>query len=121
MTDHKLRPVEGTIHFDGAMATKGFNLNKMCYTFNSEERRKEFLADEAAYCDSFGLSAEQKEAILKRDVIGLLEQGGSIYYLAKFVGMLGLNMQDIGGMQTGRTKAEFQAYLDSQGRGKNNG
>jgi protocatechuate 4,5-dioxygenase alpha chain len=24
-------------------------------------------------------------------------------------------------MQTGRTKEEFQAYLDSQGRGKNNG
>jgi protocatechuate 4,5-dioxygenase alpha chain len=37
--------------------------------------------------------------------------GGSIYYLAKFVGMLGLNMQDIGAMQTGMSVEEFKQKL----------
>lgn len=111
----------GTYKFDGPMSTKGYPLNKMCYSFNSAEGRNEFKADEGAYCDKFGLSPEQKEAVLQRDVIGMLKTGGSIYYLAKFAGLLGLNVQDVGGLQTGKTTEEFQAYLDSQGRGKHNG
>ncbi len=115
------REVPGTIFFDGPMATKGYALNKMCYSFNSAEGRDAFKADEAAYCDKFGLTEAQKDAVLKRDILALQREGGSIYYLAKFAGLLGLNMQDIGGLQTGRTTEEFQAYLESQGRGKNNG
>jgi protocatechuate 4,5-dioxygenase alpha chain len=111
----------GTIKFDGAMATLGFALNKMCYSFNTAEAREEFNKDEASYCDKFGLTSEQKEAVIKRDILELERLGGSIYYLSKFAGVLGLNVQDVGGIQTGRTTEEFQAYLDSQGRGKHNG
>lgn len=111
----------GTIKFDGPMATKGYALNKMCYSFNNAEAREAFKKDEAAYCDKFGLTPEQKEAVIERDILELERLGGSIYYLAKFAGLLGLNMQDVGGLQTGRTTEEFKAYLDSQGRGKNNG
>ncbi|NVK43110.1 MAG: protocatechuate 4,5-dioxygenase subunit alpha [Oceanospirillaceae bacterium] len=119
MTEKK--EIWGTIKFDGPMATKGFALNKMCYTFNNAEGREEFKKDEAAYCDKFGLTPAQKEAVLKRDILALEREGGSIYYLAKFAGVLGLNVQDVGGLQTGRTTEEFKAYLDSQGRGKSNG
>lgn len=115
------RQIPGTVNFDGAMATKGYALNKMCYSFNDAANREVFKANEEAYCDKFGLTPEQKAAILRRDVLALLREGGSIYYLAKFVGMLGMNMQDIGGIQTGRTTDEFKAYLDSQGRGKKHG
>ncbi|HSG03465.1 MAG TPA: protocatechuate 3,4-dioxygenase [Marinobacterium sp.] len=111
----------GTYKFDGAMATLGYNLNRMCFTFNEAAGREAFLQDEAAYCDKFGLNEVQKEAILKRDIITLLRNGGSIYYLAKFAGVLGLNVQDLGGIMTGQTTAEFQAYLDSQKVGKPNG
>ena len=121
MSSSDKKQIPGTINFDGAMATKGFALNKMCYSFNSVEGREAFKADEEAYCDKFGLTPAQKEAIRNRDVLALLREGGSIYYLAKFVGMLGLNMQDIGGLQTGKTTEEFKAYLDSQGRGKQHG
>jgi protocatechuate 4,5-dioxygenase, alpha chain len=110
-----------TIKFDGRMAAKGYSLNKMCFSFNDNVGRDEFRADEAAYCDKFGLSEAQKKAILSRDVLALLVEGGSIYYLAKFAGLLGLNVQDVGGLQTGMTTEEFKAYLDSQGRGKKNG
>ncbi len=121
MTDYKMKPVEGTIHFDGEMATKGFHFNKMCYSFNNEEARQAFLADQEAYMETFGISEEQKQAVRDKNVIRMLEVGGSIYYLAKFAGIFGWNMQVIGGQQSGRTTEEFQAYLDSQGRGKNNG
>ncbi len=115
------REIPGTILFDGPMSTKGYPLNKMCYSFNSVEGREAFKADEDAYCDKFGLTPEQKEAVRERDVLGLLRAGGSIYYLAKFAGLLGLNVQDVGALQTGMTVDDFKAYLDSQGRGKSNG
>jgi protocatechuate 4,5-dioxygenase alpha chain len=83
----------------------------MCYSLNEQVARDEFSKNEMAYCDKFGLSEAQKQAIADRDVLGLLELGGSIYYLAKFVGMLGLNMQDIGAMQTGMSVEEFKQKL----------
>ena len=116
-----MRDIPGTTFFDGPMATRGYALNKMCYSFNDEAARNEFLANEEAYCDKFGLDDEQKEAVRKRDVLGLIAAGGSIYYLAKFAGIFKLDVQDVGGLQTGQSRDEFQAYLDSQGRGKQNG
>lgn len=109
------KPIPGTPMFDGEMARKGFGLNKMCYSFNDESAREEFRKDEMRYCDKFGLSETQKEAIKNRDVLRLLEEGGSIYYLAKFVGMLGLNMQDIGAIQTGMSVDEFKEKLVKAG------
>ena len=104
-------PIPGTILFDGKAARKGYGLNKMCYTLNEQTARDEFSKDEMAYCDKYGLSEAQKQAITDRDVLGLLQLGGSIYYLAKFVGMLGLNMQDIGAMQTGMSVEKFKQKL----------
>ena len=117
----KMRDIPGTLFFDGPMSTRGYALNKMCFSFNDAAAREEFRRDEEAYCDKYGLDEAQKQAIRDRDVLALLREGGSIYYLAKFAGIFGLNVQDVGGLQTGRTTEEFQAYLDSQGRGKSNG
>jgi protocatechuate 4,5-dioxygenase, alpha chain len=111
----QVRQIPGNIMFDGPMATKGYPLNKMCYSFNHAAARAEFLADEERYCEKFGLTAEQKQAVKGRDVIAMLEAGGSIYYLAKFAGILGLNVQDVGGLQTGMTTDEFKAFLVQQG------
>ena len=108
-------PIPGTIMFDGAMARKGYGLNKMCYSLNDKQARDAFALDEIAYCEKFGLSQKQKDAIVNRDIIGLLEQGGSIYFLAKFAGGLGLNMQDIGALQTGMTLEEFKEKLTKAG------
>lgn len=100
-----------TITFDGPKATQGYNLNKMCYSFNEASAREAFTADEAAYCQRFGLTGEQTNAIRQRDILRLLELGGSIYYLAKFAGLLGLSVQDVGGLQTGMTTEAFKEKL----------
>ncbi len=113
-----MRDIPGNTFFDGPMSTKGYPLNKLCYSFNSEAGREAFKADEEACFEKYGLTEQQREAVRKRDILGMIREGGSIYYLAKFGVILGLNVQDFGGMQTGRTTEEFQAYLDSQGIGK---
>lgn len=108
------REIFGTTPFDGAMAMKGYALNKMCFSFNDAGNRAAFKADEEGYMRRYGLNDEQAEAIRKRDVLGLLEAGGNVYYLAKFAGIFGLDVQDLGAMQTGTTKDEFKARLVAQ-------
>ena len=105
------QPVPGTTMFDGREAIKGYALNRMCYSFNQAENRQEFLEDEEAYCSRFGLSPAQREAIRHRNVLELMEAGGNIYYLAKFAGIFGLSVQDLGAQQTGVTVAQFKAKL----------
>jgi protocatechuate 4,5-dioxygenase alpha chain len=102
--------------FDGVQARKGYALNKMCFSFNSAQNRAEFLRDEEAYCRKFGLNEAQRAAIAHRNVRELLEAGGNIYYLAKFAGIFGLDVQDIGAQQTGMTKDEFRAMLARAGK-----
>ena len=106
--------IPGTTIFDGKQAMKGYALNKMCYSFNAKENRDEFVADEEAYMEKYGLNDEQKAAIRARDVLGLIAAGGNIYYLAKFAGIFGLTVQDVGGLQTGKTTEEFKEFLQSQ-------
>lgn len=107
-------PIPGTTIFDGTQARKGYALNRMCYSFNAAVNRAAFQADEEGYMRHYDLDPQQAEAIRKRDVAGLLAAGGNIYYLAKFAGILGLDVQDLGAAQTGLSKAEFQARLVRQ-------
>ena len=109
------REILGTTLFDGAQARKGYALNKMCFSFNSAENRAEFVRDEDAYCAKYGLTSEQRAAIASRNVLQLLAAGGNVYYLAKFAGIFGLDMQDIGAQQTGMSKDAFKAKLASAG------
>ncbi len=105
------RRIEGTTPFDGDAARKGYALNKMCFSFNSAENRAAFKQDEEAYMAKYGLTEPQKSAIRSRQVLQLIEAGGNAYYLAKFAGIFGLDMQDIGAQQTGMTKEQFKAKL----------
>ena len=111
-----MRAIPGTTLFDGAQARKGYALNKMCYSFNSAANRAEFLRDEDAYCRKYGLDGAQRAAIAHRNVAELLAAGGNIYYLAKFAGIFGLDVQDISAQQVGMTKDEFKAMLEKAGR-----
>jgi protocatechuate 4,5-dioxygenase alpha chain len=110
------REIPGTTLFDGAQARRGYALNKMCFSFNSAENRREFLRDENAYCEKYGLNDQQRAAIRQRNVLALIAAGGNVYYLAKFAGIFGLDVQDIGAQQTGMTKEAFKSRLLEAGR-----
>ncbi len=105
----------GTTPFDGEQAKKGYALNKMCFSFNDRANREAFLRDEEAYMRKYSLNAQQADAIKARNVLALIAAGGNAYYLAKFAGIFGLDMQDIGAQQTGMTKEQFKAMLCKAG------
>lgn len=111
--DHHI-DIPGTTVFDGKMAMKGYALNKMCFSFNDKANREAFAADEEAYMARYGLNDEQKTAVRNRDVLAMIAAGGNIYYLAKLAGIFKLSVQDVGGLQTGRTTEEFKEFLASQ-------
>lgn len=105
------KTIPGTTPFDGDVAQKGYALNKMCFSFNEKHNRDAFLADPEAYMQQYGLNAAQAQAIRSRQVLDLIAAGGNAYYLAKFAGIFGLDMQDIGAQQTGMSKDAFKAKL----------
>ena len=113
-----MRPKEifGTTLFDGGQAQKGYPLNKMCFSFNALDNRQDFKSDEAKYMERFELTAAQTQAVRSRNILALLEQGGNIYYLAKFAGILGLDVQDLGALQTGMTREAFCSKLLAAGK-----
>lgn len=108
------KPIPGTHLFDGDAAQRGYALNALCYSFNSAENRDAFRKDEAEYCARFNLTAEQQKAVSDRDVLGMIAAGGNIYYLAKLAGIFGLNVQDVGALQTGLSVEQFKQRLFDQ-------
>jgi protocatechuate 4,5-dioxygenase, alpha chain len=109
------REIPGTTIFDGGQARKGYALNKMCFSFNDAANREAFQRDEDDYCMRYGLNAEQRDAVRARNVLQLIAAGGNVYYLAKFAGIFGLDVQDLGAQQTGMTKDAFKAKLVAAG------
>lgn len=109
------RVIPGTPVFDGDSAKAGYALNAMCYSFNSQANRDAFVADEEAYMAAYGLTQAQKDMVRARDVLAMVNGGGNVYYLAKLAGILGLNVQDLGALQTGMELDAFKAGLMAHG------
>lgn len=107
-------PIPGTPIFTGEQARKGYALNKLCFSFNEKANRDAFLADEEGYMAKFGLNEIQKQALRDRNVLAMIAAGGNVYYLAKFAGIFGLSVQDIGAQQTGMPVEQFKSMLASQ-------
>ncbi|MBB3083736.1 protocatechuate 4,5-dioxygenase subunit alpha [Geodermatophilus sabuli] len=106
----------GTPVFDGQTSRRGLRMNKLFMSLRSAENRERFLADEAAYCDEFRLSPEQKQAVLDRDWQAMIDLGGSIFYVYKLAMMDGRSMQYLGGVFSGMTEEEFVAAMRAGGR-----
>ncbi len=105
------RVIPGTPVFDGASAQAGYALNAMCFSFNTQANRDAFVADEEGYMDRFHLTETQKRAVRERNVPAMIAAGGNVYYLAKLAGIFGLNVQDLGALQTGMALDDFKAAL----------
>lgn len=112
---HDYDTIPGTFVFDGRMAERGYALNKMCFSFNEAENRAAYSRDENGYCERFHLTSEQRQALKSRNVLELLRAGANIYYLAKWAGIFGLNVQQIGAQQRGVTEEAFKQMLIAAG------
>ena len=110
------RDLPGTPIFDGDSSRRGLRMNKLFMSLRDPAARERFLADEAAYCDEYGLTEEQKQAILARDWQAMIDLGGSIFYVYKLAMMDGRSMQYLGGVFTGMGEEDFLAAMRAGGR-----
>jgi protocatechuate 4,5-dioxygenase alpha chain len=116
-TRHDYEQIPGTYVFDGKTSHAAYPLNKLLFSFNHEENRQAFADDPAAYADKFGLSAEQRDALVNFNFLEMLQMGANIYFLAKLAVPRGFSIQDAGAAFQGITTEEFQAKLDSKADG----
>ena len=110
------RDLPGTPIFDGDSSRRGLRMNKLFMSLRSAANRERFLADEAAYCREFGLTAEQQQAVLQRDWQAMIDLGGSIFYVYKLAMIDGRSMQYLGGVFTGMSEDDFVAAMRAGGR-----
>lgn len=101
--------------FDTAASRRGYALNTLLMSLREPQARAAFVADEAGYCDGFGVGATEKQAVLDRDWVALLEAGVSIFYLYKLALVDGVSVQYLGGVFTGLSEEDFRARLRSHG------
>ena len=102
--------------FDGRRSREGYWLNQFCMSLRHEANREAFRADEAGYLDRFPMTAEQRDSILQRDWIRMLELGGNIYYTFKLAACDGLTFQQLAARQTGVSEDEYVGRMRGGGR-----
>jgi protocatechuate 4,5-dioxygenase alpha chain len=110
--------IPGTYVFDADRSRRGYHLNMFCMSLMKAENRKAFKDDEPGYLDKNfpQLTAEQREAILKRQYNRLLELGGNIYFTAKLGASDGHPFQHLAALMTGSTQQDYADMMLRGGR-----
>ncbi len=108
--------IPGTIVFDAEQARKGYHLNQFCMSLMQAANRERFKADERAYLDEWPMTAEQKQAVLDRDLNRCMQLGGNIYFLAKIGATDGHSFQYLAASMTGMTQEDYAAMMLAGGR-----
>jgi protocatechuate 4,5-dioxygenase alpha chain len=108
--------IPGTFVFDGRRSREGYWLNMFCMSLSDEANREAFRADEERYLDRFALTPEQREAVLTRDWLRMLELGGNIYYTFKLAACDGMTFQQLAAKQTGVSEEEYVGMMLAGGR-----
>ena len=116
MSDKPYEDIPGTFVFDADRSRIGYHLNQFCISMRLQKNRDAFNADEAAYLDAWPMSAEQREAVEKRDWNRMLELGGNIYYTSKLAANDGINFQELAGIMTGMGREAYRDMMLNGGR-----
>ena len=115
-TPQEYDDIPGTFVFDAERSRQGYGINMFCMSLMKEENRKAFKADEAAYLQRFQLTAEQRDAILKRDYNRMLQLGGNIYFTAKLGATDGHSFQHLAAVMTGSSQEDYAKMMLAGGR-----
>jgi protocatechuate 4,5-dioxygenase alpha chain len=108
--------IPGTIVFDGRRSRRGYALNKFLMSLNQPANREAFRDDETGYLDRFAVDDEQRDAVLRREWLRLIELGGNVYYTYKLAACDGMTFQDLAGEQTGMSAQDFAQMMLDGGR-----
>ena len=113
--------IPGTTVFDADLARKGYHLNTFCMSLMKADNRTRFKAGERAYLDEWGMTEEQKQAVLARDYNRLIALGGNIYFLAKIFATDGKRFQHAAALMTGMSQEAYAKMMLSGGRSPTEG
>lgn len=108
--------IPGTFVFDADRSRQGYGINMFCMSLMKADNRVAFKANEAGYLKKFPLTAEQTDAILKRDYNRMLELGGNIYFTAKLGATDGHSFQHLAAVMTGSTQEDYAKMMLGGGR-----
>ncbi len=114
--DQEFDDIPGTTVFTAQRSHQGFQLNQFCMSLMKPENRERFKADESAYLDGWSLTAEQKDAVLRRDYNDLIACGGNIYFLAKIFATDGISFQSAAASMTDMSEEEYAQMMLHGGR-----
>ena len=114
--DKPYKDVPGTTIFDAEQSRLGYHLNQFCMSLMKAANRERFKADERAYLDEWPMSAEQKQAVLERDLNKAIAAGGNIYFLAKIGATDGRTFLQMAASMTGLSEEEYRSMMVAGGR-----
>lgn len=104
--------------FDRPRARKGYRINKMAMALVDSAKREAFAENEEAFLDSYGLTAEEKAAVMARDWQEMVRLGGNLFFILKISAVDPVPITAIGAEQAGM---EHDAFLQERLGKKING
>lgn len=109
--------IPGTYLFNRHRSRQGYHLNQCFMSLLKAENREKFLADEAGYLKAWGdLTEAQITAVLARDWLDMIKQGGNIYYMAKLIGTDQQTFQFVAGAMAGASEEDYRKMMVAGGR-----
>ena len=108
--------IPGTYAFDKDRCREGYELNRFCTSLLKAENRAAFLADQAGYLDNYGLTPEQRQAVLQQDWLRMIQLGGNIYYVAKLGATHKLTFEAIASKMAGMSAEKYRQTMVNGGR-----
>ena len=93
--------------FDRKRALRGYRINKMAMGLSDPANREAFRKDEGAYLDRFGLTAQEKEAVLSRNWREMVRLGGNLFFILKISAVDPVRITEIGAHQAGMDHDSF--------------
>jgi protocatechuate 4,5-dioxygenase, alpha chain len=108
--------IPGTTVFDAEQSRKGYHLNMFCMSLMKAANRERFKAGERAYLDEWGMTEDQKLAVMARDFNRMISLGGNIYFLAKIFATDGKSFQYAAALMTGMSQEDYARMMLEGGR-----
>jgi protocatechuate 4,5-dioxygenase alpha chain len=92
---------------DRKRSLRGYRINKMAMGLGDPTNRKAFREDESAYLDRFGLTPEEKEAVMSRNWREMVRLGGNLFFILKISAVDPVRITEIGAHQAGMDHDTF--------------
>ena len=93
--------------FDRPRALRGYKMNKMTNGLSDPANRAAFVADEAAYIDRYGLSDEEKTAVMQRGWHEMVRLGGNLFFILKITAIDFIPITQVGAAQAQMNHDDF--------------